>query len=35
VVFDGLSTDEDADLGQALHGEGLGEEFLDARGERL
>jgi hypothetical protein len=32
VVFDGLSTDEGADLGHALHGEG---QFLDARGERL
>jgi hypothetical protein len=35
VVFDGLSTDEGADLSQVLHGEGFGEEFLDARSERL
>jgi hypothetical protein len=35
VIFNGLSTDEGADLSQALHGEGLGEEFLDACGERL
>jgi hypothetical protein len=35
MVFDGLSTDEGADLGQALHGEKLGEKFLEARSERL